>query len=407
MQTKKIDFLYPQKLEPVIGNNKRNIVLYGGRGGAKSWFVAAYLVALSTTKKNQIILCTREVQNTIKDSVHKLLSDTILRLGLFGKFNILKNEIICTNGSRFIFKGLRHSIGEIKSTEGINYCWVEEAQKISRDSIDVLWPTVRSEESQFFLTFNPDDSNDPVYNDFIINNRDNSLVININYFDNPFFPEVLKMEMEYDKEFNYDKYLHVWEGGVKEVTEACIFKDKFTVDNFETHQGVDFYYGADWGFSQDPSCITRCYVHDDYLYIDREAGGVGIEMDELPQLWDSIPDIRSNKVIADNARPETISFMNSKGFVVRSSKKGSGSIQDGIEFMRSFKKIIIHDRCKNTAYEFKSYSYKKDRLTNEILKIIIDKDNHYIDSIRYGLEDLRKFGRKIKAASVSAASLGI
>lgn len=397
----------PTKLLPMFTSTKRYIVTYGGRGGSKSWVIAIFLILKAVEKKGLIILCTREVQNTIKDSVHRLLKDTIERLGMERLFDVKRDEIMCKNGSKFIFKGLRHNMNEIKSTEGIDYCWIEEAQSISRDSLDVLVPTVRKDGSQFLISFNPSDDSDPIYTDFVLSDRNNALVININYFDNPFFPDVLREEMEYDREYNYDKYLHVWEGETKAVTDACIFKGKFRIDSFETHQGVQFYYGADWGFSQDPSCIIRCYVHDGCLYIDQEAGGVGVEMEELPRLWDIIPGSREHKVVADNARPETISYMNSKGFHVKSSKKGKGSIEDGIEFIRSFKTVVVHERCINTAYEFKSYSYKKDRLTNEILKIIIDKDNHYIDALRYSLEDLRKFGRNLKVSTISAGSLGL
>ena len=196
--------------------------------------------------------------------------------------------------------------------------------------------------------------------------------------------------MEYDKEFNYDRYLHIWEGECKNITDACIFKGKFTVKEFETHKGADFFIGADFGFSNDPSALTRCYIHDDCLWVDYEAGGLGVEIDELSQLWDSVPGARDNKIIADNQRPDTISYMKRQGFIVKPSKKGKGSVEDGIEYMRSFKMIYVHPRCKNTAYEFKAYSYKQDKQTNEILPIIVDKDNHYIDSIRYALEDARR-----------------
>ena len=257
------------------------------------------------------------------------------------------------------------------------------------------------------MTYNPENDDSPVHQDFIVNAHPDSEVLNINYPDNPFFPDVLRKEMEYDKQYNYDKYLHVWLGQTKQVTEACIFKGKFTIQNFETHKEVDFYYGADWGFSNDPTCIIRSYIHDGNLYVDSEAYGVGVELDEIEQLFDSIPNSRQNIITADNSRPDTISYLKRKGFKMRPSIKGSGSIEDGIEFMRSFKQIIIHERCKNTAYEFKSYSYKKDRLTDEILPIIIDKDNHCIDSIRYALERVRRGLSTVKASSVSAYELGL
>lgn len=379
----------PTKIKQLNKIKTRYIVLYGGRGGAKSWGVSIYLI-IRALKSKILILCTREVQNTIKDSVHKLLSDSIERMSLEKLFVIKRDEIVCRNGSKFIFKGLRHNSGEIKSTEGIDICWIEEAHNITQESLDFLIPTVRKESSQIIFTFNPQDMDAPVYRNYVLKDRDELTKIKINYNDNPFFPDVLRKEMEYDKQNDYDKYLHVWEGEPKTITDACIFKGKFVVDYFDTHEKVDYYYGADWGFSNDPTCIIRCYIHDNNLYIDQEAYGVGIEIDEIPQLFDSVPGARINKIRADNSRPDTISYLNRIGWIIRPARKGQNSVQDGIEFIKKFKKIYIHERCKNTAYEFKSYSYKKDRLTEEILPIIVDKDNHCIDSLRYALEDLRK-----------------
>jgi len=384
------DVEVPPKVLPIFKSKKRNIVMYGGRGGSKSWAVAIALIVKAMTKRNQIILCTREVQNTIEDSVLSLLAKIIQNLNLNHIFDIQKNRIYCKNGSRFIFKGLSHKITGVKSTEGVNYCWIEEAQSVSQKSIDILWPTVRNNNSQFFVTFNPETEDDPIYRRFVTGNREDTLLIKVNYLDNPYFPDVLRKEMEWDKQYDYDKYLHVWEGNPKTITDACVFKGKFVVDMFNTHEGVDFYYGADWGFANDPTCLIRCYVYDNCLYIDYEAYGVGVEIDEIPQLFDSIPQARRNKIVADNQRSDTISYLNRKGFIIKPSRKGKNSIKDGIEFIKKFKKIYIHERCKNTAYEFMSYSYKIDKLTEEILPIIVDKYNHCIDAIRYSLEGLRR-----------------
>lgn len=397
----------PDKLLPYFESNYRYNVIYGGRGGSKSWTIALRLVTKAMNDK-RLILCTREVQNTIKDSVHRLLSDTIEKYQWDNIFNVKRDEIVCKRtGSNFIFKGLSRNIWEIKSTEGIDDCWIEEAHSISRESLDILIPTVRKENSQFWITYNPDNDDDPVHHDFVIKGRPDAFVTKINYDENPFFPEVLRKEMEYDKKYNYDKYLHVWEGNTKSITDACIFKDKFTVQNFETSDNVHFYFGADWGFSNNPTVLIRCYVEDDYLWVDQEASGVGVELDEIEQLFDSIEESRCNKIIADNQRPDTISYLKRKGFIIKPCAKGQGSVEDGIEFMKKFKKIIIHERCKNAIYEFKSYSYKKDKHTDEILPIIIDKDNHVIDSIRYALEDMRKGLGRIKASKVSAGELGL
>lgn len=401
----KLRIQIPKKIEPLYTSTKRYNVLYGGRGGAKSWGVGNCLI-LKAYQETRLVLCTREIQNTIKDSVHKLLSDKIEKFGLLPFFEIQRDAIIGQNGSKFIFKGLRHSVGEIKSTEGITDCWVEEAQSVSNESWDVLIPTVRAEGSQFYIGFNPDSPDDPVYKRFVATERDDALLININYSDNPFFPEVLRKEMEWDKKNDYEKYLWIWEGQPRQISDAQVFKGKFRIDNFETPKEVDeFYFGSDWGFSQDPTTLVRCYIVGRRLYIDYEAYGIGVELDEIDQLFDSIPLSRAYKIKADSARPETISHIKNKGFSIFGAKKGKGSIEDGVAFLKSFEEIVIHERCKHTAEEFKLYSYKIDQRTGDILPIIIDKHNHLIDSLRYALEDVRI--TSVKPSKANVRKLGL
>jgi phage terminase large subunit len=371
--------------------------MYGGRGGGKSWTVAQILL-IRASKKKLLILCTREVQNTIKDSVHKLLSDTIDRLGLSPYYWIGKDTILGKNGSKFIFRGLKHNIQEIKSTEGVDICWTEEAQKVSRESWDVLIPTIRKEGSQFFITFNPDQENSPVYQDFVVNKMFGSKVVKINWNHNQMFPDALMEQMLWDKKYNYEKYLHIWEGNVKTISDDCIFKGHFTVEDFKTPEDVHFIYGADWGFSVDPTVLVRAFVKDDTLWVDQEAWGVGVDLDEISQLFDSVPGSREHKIVADNSRPDTISYLNKQKWIIKPSKKGKDSIEDGIEYIKSFKNVVIHTRCKNAKYEFENYKYKRDRQTEEILPIILDKDNHIIDALRYALEDMRR-GRNDKQSA--------
>jgi phage terminase large subunit len=179
------------------------------------------------------ILCTREVQNTIRDSVHKLLSDRIEQLGLHDRYIIKADSIQGINGTEFIFKGLLRNTQDIKSTEGIDYCWVEEAQSVSRASLEVLIPTVRKEGSQIIFTYNPIKVTDPVHEDFKLAERDDCLKISINYNENPFFPEVLRRDMEYDKVNDFENYLHVWEGYTRTHSDAQVMKGKFRVDKFD------------------------------------------------------------------------------------------------------------------------------------------------------------------------------
>jgi phage terminase large subunit len=401
-----MDVKIPEKLLPIYQNKKRFTVLYGGRGSAKSWALADKFIIEGYREKHRV-LCTREIQKSISDSVLRLLRDRIDYYGLTDFYTITQNSIRGKNGTEFLFKGLRHNPQDIKSTEGVSIAWVEEAQSVSRESLEILVPTIRQEGSQIYFSMNLDTESDVVYTDYILPERDDTLVIKINYYDNPFFPDVLRADMEYDKRIDYDRYLHVWEGEPKNATEACIFKGKYTVESFDTPEDAEFFYGADWGFSQDPTCIVRCFIQDNCLYIDREAYGIGVEIEETPSLFNTMPGIKNHKVVADNARPELISYMNQKGFVVRSAKKGANSIIEGVEYLRSFEKIIIHPDCNHAADEFKFYSYKTDRLTGEVLPVIVDKHNHIIDALRYSLEDMRKYNSAIKPPAYTLQELNL
>ena len=379
-----MNFELPEKLLFLLTEKARYKVAYGGRGSGKSWTVARCLLLLSI-KSRVRILCTRQLQTSIANSVHKLLSDSIHLLELDNMFEITRDAIRCKNGSEFFFKGIQNNINEIKSIEGIDYCWVEEAQSVSAESWEVLIPTIRKEGSEIWITFNPDREEDATYQRFIKSNPPNSIVQLVNYNDNHWFPEVLRKEMDYCKEVDYGKYEHIWLGKTVIDTELQVYNGKFELKEFETPENTTFYYGVDWGFANDPTAIVRCFIKDQCLYIDYEAGGVGVEFEELPQLFNSIPDINRWEIRADNARPETISYMVRQNYKVKACPKWKGSVEDGIEYIRSFRRIYVHPRCKHTYEEFKFYSYKQDKNTGDILPIVLDKDNHYMDALRYAL----------------------
>ena len=353
--------------------------------------IARYLVCSALDKPTKI-LCTREMQNSITESVYVLLKDIITQYELADYFHVKNSCIDCVNGSTFIFKGLAHNINSVKSTEGVDICWVEEADKVSQNSWDILVPTIRKPDSKFIITFNPTNEDDPVYQMFIVKNQPNSIVEKVNYNDNPFFPDVLKQELEHMKATDYDRYLHVWEGELRTISDAQVFKNKFVVEQFDTFDEV-FYYGMDFGFAKDPTTITRAFIRGRSLYIDREQYGHHIEIDKIPMMIKKIMEGSESwrwKIKADCARPETISYLKNLHFNVEGASKWSGSIEDGIEYIKSFDKIIIHPSCIRTIEEFTRYSYKIDRRTNEILPIVLDDYNHIIDAIRYSLSDLIK-----------------
>lgn len=367
----------------------RNRVLYGGRGGTKSFAFADRAVTLGAVNKLRFLM-TREIQNSIKDSVFRLLCDRIYELGIEPYYDIKRESIKSAAGSEFIFKGLRHNITEIKSTEGIDICWIEEAEKVVQNSWDVLIPTIRKESSEIWVSFNPEDEHSATYQKWVAQPPPSTISAHLTYKDNPFFSDALRREMEYDKRTDYEKYLHVWEGQVKRYSDACIFHNKISIEDFETPADAEFKFGADWGFSVDPTVLQRVFVKDNCLYLDYEFFGHGVEITELEEAFDTVPESRKWKIVADSERPDTISYMKRKGFNIVGAEKGKGSVADGIEFLRGFEKIVIHPRCKGAIDNFTNYRWKQDKVTMEILPVPLDANNHTPDAVRYALEKLMK-----------------
>ena len=270
----------------------------------------------------------------------------------------------------------------------------EEAQSVSEESWAVLIPTIRQANSEIWMTFNPMDDDDPTYRKFVLTPPPNTVVKKVSWRDNPHFPKVLRDEMEYLQRVDYDAYLHVWEGEPRTISDAVVFKGKFTVEPFDTPADARFYFGADWGFSQDPTTLIRAFVKDRTLYIDHEAYGIGVDIDKTPALFDTVPESRKWQIYADSARPETISYMRRAGFNISAAEKWSGSVEDGIAFLRSFERIVIHERCKHAAEEARLYKYKVDTRTGEVLPVIVDAHNHVIDALRYAISKLVRNPRR-------------
>ena len=215
------DVEFPEKLK-FLFQPSRYKVLYGGRGGAKSWGVARSLL-LRGVQQPMRILCAREFQSSIQDSVHRLLSDQIDAMGLHGFYEIQKASIRGANGTEFGFEGIRHNVSKIKSYEGADICWVEEADQVSKASWNVLIPTIRKEGSEIIVTFNPQLETDETYQRFVIHPPESAQVAKVNYNDNPWFPEVLRLEMEAMKAADPDSYLNIWEGHCRQALEGAVY----------------------------------------------------------------------------------------------------------------------------------------------------------------------------------------
>jgi phage terminase large subunit len=336
-------------------------------------------------------VCGREVQNSIKDSSKQLIEDKINSLGVSSLFRITEKEIIGPNDSLFVFKGLQnHTTQSIKSLEGFNRLWIEEAQTVSQKSLDLAIPTFRTPGSQIWCSWNPELDTDPVDVFFRENDSDKNVIcVRANYLDNPFFPQELRDDMERDKRRDPDKYAHVWLGEYKRNSETRVFKN-WRVEEFERPVGTIYRLGLDFGFAIDPTALIRCSIDGNALYIDHEAVMVGCEIVNMPDLLRRVPDSDKWFITADSARPETISHLQKHGYPkITYAKKGAGSVDDGVEFLKSFD-IIVHPRCVETIRELTLYSYKTDRLTGAILPYLEDKNNHIMDALRYACEGIRQ-----------------
>lgn len=214
---------FPAKLRPLFAP-KRYKVMHGGRGGGKSWAVARALI-LKVADEGLRVLCAREVQKSMKESVHRLLKDQITALGLDSDFTVLETEIRCQNGGGFVFTGLQsHTVDTIKSFEGCDIVWVEEGHGVSKKSWDTLIPTIRKPNSEIWVTLNPDMESDDTYQRFISAPSDDTWVCEVNWRDNPWFPSVLEAERQKAERLDPEGYQHIWEGKPRRVAEGAIYR---------------------------------------------------------------------------------------------------------------------------------------------------------------------------------------
>ena len=220
----KIDIDCPEAFR-FLSEPARYKVAYGGRGGAKSWNFARELL-MQGWQKPLRILCARETQESIADSVHRLLSDQIELLKLGSFYSIEKARILGSNGTEITFAGIKHNVANIKSYEAVDIVWVEEAQSVSKQSWNILIPTIRKEGSEIWISFNPDFDDDPTYQMFVSNPPPGAMVRKITYRDNYWFPETLKREMEHLKRTDPDEYEHVWEGSCISLLQSAIYANE-------------------------------------------------------------------------------------------------------------------------------------------------------------------------------------
>ena len=392
-----IDIDVPDKMLGTLFEPHRYKVFKGGRGSAKSWGVARGLLAHGIVAPRRIF-CGREIQKSIADSSYKLLVDQIRMLGLESHYEVLKSEIRGKNGTEFLFRGLGNMTAEsIKSFEGVDIAWIEEAHTVSDRSWELLIPTIRKPGSEIWITYNPDEETDPVDVRFVQKRPPDCVVVQMNYSDNPWFPDVLRSELDYLYQVDPEAAAHVWGGGYRKVSDAQILRGRYSIHEFEAVPGLwdGPYHGIDFGFAVDHGTMVRLWIWEGDLWIDYEAAGLEVDTCDLPALWDTIPGARNYIARADCARPETISEVKRGGYTrVVACKKWSGCEKDGIDHLRKYKTIHIHPRCELAAHEAKHWSWKKDRLTGDILPETTGKFDNTWAAARYALEPIILHGMK-------------
>lgn len=382
----------PDKLTPLFQSDKRYNVIYGGRDSSKSHTIARYLI-IKSLEAQYLFLCTRFIQKSIATSSYALLVRIIREYEFDKYFDITEKEIRCIRtGSKFIFQGLWQNLDNIRSLEGVNFCWVEEAKTIPYDAWRILMPTLRKEGSRFYITFNPDQTDDPVYEMFVTNNRPDSLVIKINYDENPFLSETSKKEIEYMRENNPIDFDWIYNGNIRTTTEARILTN-IEIHDFEIDMSRQPYYGLDHGYI-DPTVFTMSYIYDNELYLCREFYKTNLDPEQLKMEALAIEWLHGKTIVGDSARPELNRMLSATGrFNVTSARKNIGQPQKQGAFkysmgmyLKQFRKIHIHQsNCPNACREFPRWSFVVDK-NEKILDEVADGDDHSVDAVIYSLE---------------------
>ena len=382
---------------------------WGGRGSSKTRGFALMTAIrgymLAEQGESGVIFCGREFMNSLSDSSMEEIKQTIASVPWLADYYEFGESFIRTKNRRieYVFAGLRHNLNSIKSKARILLAWIDEAEDVSEMAWQKLLPTIRGfDGAECWVTWNPEkrgSATDKRFRHERIYDEDTGDLIGIgvelNYTDNPWFPDILdKLRRRDQRTMDDATYRWIWEGAYLEGSEAQVFKDKYVIKEFEPDplKWDGAYQGLDFGFAKDPTAFVRSWIKGNTLYIRNECGRVGLELDDtVPFILNTVPDADKYKTYADNARPESISYLKRHGLTQCSPcEKGKGSVEDGIDFMKSFDEIVIHPSCINTIEEFRNYSYKKDRLTGDVLPILLDEWNHYIDAIRYSLVPVMK-----------------
>jgi phage terminase large subunit len=390
-----VNVQFPEKLRPIFQPN-RTKVAHGGRGSAKSWgFARALLIQAAQSPLR--VLCAREVQKSIKDSVHRLLSDQIQAMGLGGHYEVLDTEIRGKNGSLFLFAGLAtHTVESIKSFEGVDRCWVEEAQTVTKRSWDVLTPTIRKDGSEVWVTLNPDMETDETYQRFVANAPEGAFVVQMNWRDNPWFPAVLEIERQETLRRDPDNYDNIWEGVPRRVAEGAIYRheiERLYAENrvrpvpYDPLLKVHTVWDLGWndamtiGFWQRSGAEVRCidYIEDSHHTLDWYVG----QIEKRPYRWgtDFIPhDGRARNTQTGKSTEEALQAMQRRVVVLPAE-----NVEEGIKSARMmFPRVYFDaDKTKRLLECLKRYQRAINEKTREPGAPLHDEFSHGADMFRY------------------------
>ncbi len=381
MKEKIIDI--PIEFKRLFDDDWREAAIFGGRFSLKSHTVARYLLIQARLKKTRVA-CFREFQNSISESSHQLLADLITQYDLTD-FEVTNNAIINKiNGSDFIFKGLYLNEQSIKSIEGIDIAWAEEAQTVSTQSLEVLTPTVRSAGSRIIYTYNRLMEDDPVHVRLVVEGRPNTIIINVNYdiaVKYKMMPDVVLAEIEDDKAHRPGLYRHKWLGEPNNL-EQKIYKNWAIIDEVP-HEARLERMGMDFGYTNDESAIVKVFYYNGGYILDEVLYQKGVSN---KQLADTLLNQLKVLVIADSAEPKSIDEIRSYGVNIQPTEKGKDSVRQGIQIVQD-QQISVTKRSANVVKEYRNYMFKTDR-NGRTLNEPEHLWSHSMDAIRYAMTSL-------------------
>jgi len=388
MQNNQKKIQIPSELSRLLDKDWREAAVYGGRFSLKSHTVARILLIRARQSKIRVG-CFREFQNSISDSSHQLLSDLIKQYELTDFVVTDKSIVNTVNGSDFLFKGLRRNEQSVKSIEGIDIAWVEEAQTVSESSIEILTPTVRKDGSQIIYTYNRLLEEDPVHKRLVIEGRPNTLIINLNYdiaIKYGWMPKVIMEEMESDKLNRPRLYKYKWLGEPSS-KEGKIYNGWVKTEEIP-HEARLNSIGLDFGYTNDPTAIVAIYYYNGGYILDEIAFRKGLSNKQIADIINLYLSDKQESVltIADSAEPKSIDEIRMFGVSIIGANKGAGSVSQGIQFVQS-QKISVTERSTHLWEAYLNYLWDTDK-SGKLLNVPNHMFSDALDAVRYGFNSV-------------------